>query len=246
MTEEQVLVSFADGAGRYAKALMRLELSLKQTGFKGRFYGINDYGHIDSPHHLHSPGSVPYAFKAYSIRMAMEAGHRYILWTDSEVYASQSIQPIFDHIREHGYLIFDNIGFSASDYTSDMVLNKYGISREDGFRIKMINAKVMGFDTQNDKAKEFIKEYIAAAVEGWPFIGSPFCPAERSWMNDVLQVSQDLRCKGSRHDQSIGTCLVHNLKMDITNSQETFFANEAHKGILHIADTVSLWAGPVQ
>jgi hypothetical protein len=122
MQDKKYVVSFADGVGHYAKAMMRLDLSLKQVGFGGEFEiwkGINDYAHIESPHHKGAPDAVPYAFKAHSIRKAIEEGADLILWCDSVVYATKSVGPVFNHIKEKGYLFFDNIGYSIGDYTSD-------------------------------------------------------------------------------------------------------------------------------
>ncbi|MEO7045098.1 MAG: hypothetical protein ABI091_07290 [Ferruginibacter sp.] len=229
-----VVVSFADGSANYAKALMRLELSLKQVEFDGRFKGINDYGHIGSPFHKGHPESVPYAFKAYSIKKAIEEGGRYFLWCDSPVYATKSIQPIFDHIKEHGYLFFDNVGFSIGDYTSDNCINKFGMTRQEAFDSKMLMACVMGFDIENIKAKEFLDKYINAASDGISYIGD--------WSNENLQVSNDMRVKGHRHDQSVASILVKQMGLDVTIGQQTYFAYAAHKGLIPIADSVCLWS----
>lgn len=236
VNDKKIVVSFADGAGNYAKAMMRLELSLKQTGFDGEFKGYNDYGHIGSPFHKGNKNAVPYAFKAYAIKKAMEVvGARYILWCDSVVYATKSIEPVFDHIKEHGYLLFDNIGYSIGDYTSDACLEKWGMSREESFKEKMLMACLMGFDMENEKAKEFLDKYIAAASDGVSYIGD--------WFNNDLQVSNDLRVQGHRHDQSTAAIIANQLNMKITNAQSSFFAYTSHKGILPIADSVCLWSG---
>lgn len=236
MQDKKCVVSFADGAGYYAKALMRLELSLKQVGFDGYFKGINDYGHIGSPLHR-APGSVPtvpYAFKAYSIKKAMDEGARYILWCDSVIYATKSIAPVFDHIAKHGYLFFDNIGFSIGDYTSDACLEKFGMTRDEAFQSKMIMACVMGFDVYHPIAKAFLERYIAAASDGVSYLGD--------WTNQNLQVSNDMRVKGHRHDQSVASILIKQGGLTITRAQDTFFAYASHKGIVPISDTVCLWS----
>jgi len=232
--QRRTVVSFADGVGHYAKALMRLELSLKQVNFDGNFKGINDYGHINSPLHKNVPDAVPYAFKALSIKKAIEEGAEILLWCDSVVYATKNLTPIFNHIEKYGYIFFDNIGFSIGDYTSDACLRKFGMSREEAFNSKMLMACVMGFDIRNPKAKEFLNQYIAAASDGISYLGD--------WTNENCQVSQDMRVKGHRHDQSVASILVKQMNLQITRAQETFFAYASHKGILPIADSVSLWS----
>lgn len=234
MNEQKCVVSFADGAGYYAKALMRQELSLKQVGFDGIFKGINDYGHIGSPLHKGHPSAVPYAFKPFSIKKAIEEGNRYVLWCDSVVYATKSIEPVFDDIKKNGYLLFDNIGFTIGDYTSDACLEKHGMSRESSWEYPMIMACVMGFDINNPKAKEFLTRYIEAATDGVSFQGD--------WTNQNLQVSNDMRVKGHRHDQSVASILAAQLKMIITRAQSTHFAYASHKGFVNIEPSVCLWS----
>src|SRR5260221_7678382 len=167
--------------------MMRLELSLKQVGYGGEFERvklINDYAHIESPFHKGTPNAVPYAFKAYSIKKAMGEGMRYILWLDSCVYATKSIEPVFDHIKEHGYLLLDNVSYSIGDYTSDACLHQHGMSREEAFNSKMLMACVMGFDVQNPQAKIFLERYINSASDGISYLGD--------WTNQNLQVSRDM------------------------------------------------------
>lgn len=237
----KTVVSFADGVGHYAKALMRLELSLKQVNFSGTFKGINDYGHIESPLHKGHDSAIPYAFKAYSIKKAMEEslaadqfGENLLLWCDSPIYATKSIEPVFNQIRKDGYLFFDNIGFSIGDYTSDKCLDHFGMSREEAFNSKMIMACVMGFDLNNPETRKFLEAYIAAASDGVSYPGD--------WYNNNLQVSNDMRVKGHRHDQSVASVLIKQMGLKITNAQNTFFAYASHKGILPIADSVCLWS----
>jgi len=238
MMDKEYVVSFADGAGHYAKAMMRLELSLKAVMWTNEFHifkGINDYGHIGSPQHKNAPDAVPYAFKAYSIKKAIEEGARYILWCDSVIYATKDITPVFNHIKEHGYLLFDNIGFSVGDFTSDACLRQHGMTRQEAFETKMLMSCVQAFDVQNATANEFLNKYISAASDGVSYQGS--------WTNDNLEVSRDMRCRGHRHDQSVASILAKQLGMTITNAQETYFAYNEHKGKLKIADTVCLWSG---
>lgn len=230
---KKVVVSFADGAGNYAKAMMRLELSLKQVGFNGTFMGINDYTHIGSPPHK-GEGSVPYAFKAKAIKKAIEEGAELLLWCDSVVYATKSIDEVFNYIELNGYLFFDNLGFTIGDYTSDACLNKFGMSRQEAFNTKMLMACVMGFNLNHPETKEFLIKYIEAADDGISYPGS--------WSNFNLEVSNDMRVKGHRHDQSVASILVAQQNLNITKAQDTFFAYAEHKGRMPVADSVCLWS----
>lgn len=221
----QTVVSFSDGVGNYIKAMTRLQHSLKQTGFKGTFYGFNDYGHICSPKHT----ELPYAFKPYSIVKAIENKGELILWCDSPVYAIKNIQPVFDHIKKHGYLFFNNIGYSVGDYTSDQCLEFFGITRDESFKIPMIMACVMGFNVKNEQAATFLREYTGA-LEVYP----------GAWTNTNQEVSTDLRCHGHRHDQSVASIIIHKMGLDIMKGNETYFMYMDHIKAMPKADSVCL------
>jgi len=150
------------------------------------------------------------------------------------VYATKSIEPIFEQIKRDGYIFFDNIGYSIGDYTSDVCLAKFGMGRSEAFESKMIMACVMGFDLSHPKAIEFLNRYIEASKDDVSYPGA--------WSNNNLEVSNDMRVKGHRHDQSVASIIIKQMNLKITNAQETFFAYTSHKGIVKIADTVCLWS----
>lgn len=231
--ENKVVVSFADEQGNYRKAMARLQQSLIDVDFQGIFLGHTSHEDIGSPPHK-GEKAVPYAFKAWAINDAIGRGADLLLWCDAPVYATKDIEPIFDHIRKHGYLFLDNIGFSIGDYTSDDCLKKFGMSRPQSFKEKMIMGCMMGFDVNNSIAIEFLKQYIDAAQDGVSYLGD--------WNNNDLQVSYDMRCKGHRHDQSVASIIVSQMGLEITNGQSTYFAYTSHKGLVPVADSVCMWS----
>lgn len=234
---KKTVVSFADEAGSYRKSMKRLKNSLFDNGFDGCFVGYQSYEEIGSPPHK-GPGSVPYAFKAYAIKKAIEeGGDGLYLWCDSPIYATKSISPVFEHIKRHGYLFFDNIGYSISDYTSDACLKNWHMTRYAASNKKMIMACVYGVDTKNEQADKFLQLYISAASDGISYQGD--------WFNNQLQISSDAACKGHRHDQSVASLIIANEGLKITNAQQTFFAYESHKGVLPISGSVCLWSGGI-
>lgn len=228
------VVSFADSSGSYRKKLQRLEQSLKGN-FDGDFLGFTDYKQIGSPTH----SEIPYAFKPYAIQKAIDLGYEQILWCDSPIYAKQSIQPVFDHIAEHGYVFFDNIGYSLGDYTNDKTLKYFAITREEAWKIPMIMACCMGFAANYGNKfrgltpKGMFDQYKEVAPELYP----------GEWDNDDLTESMDLRVKGHRHDQSVISAIIHKCQKNILKGQDTFFAYETHRQVMPIADSVCLYSG---
>lgn len=223
---KRCVVSFADRTGSYQKKLLRLEQSLKGN-FDGDFLPFTDYNQINSPKH----SEIPYAFKPYAIQKAIDLGYEQILWADSPIYAKQSIEPVFEHIAQYGYLFFDNIGFSLGDYTNDKTLNHFRIGREPAFKIKMIMACCMGFNTKSDTFNNIFPLYKNVDLY------------HGEWDNDDLTESQDRRVKGSRHDQSVMSAIIHQKGLDILKGQDTFFAYETHRQVMPVADSVCLFSG---
>lgn len=231
---KKTVVTFADDAGNYKKGVERMKESIRQHSPMTGIVSYHDYEHIGSPPHK-GEGSVPYAFKAYAMRKAMREVGGVLLWLDSCIYATQPLAPVFDHIKRHGYIFFNNIGYSIGDYTSDACLEKQGMSREKSFNAPMIMACAYGIDVANKIGLEFMLRYIHAAVDGVSYQGD--------WFNDKGQVSSNPNCKGHRHDQSVASIIIQQMGLDVTNAQKTWFAYESHKETLPIADSVCLWSG---
>lgn len=232
--KKSCVVSFADKAGSYQKKLLRLEQSLKGN-FDGDFLGFTSYDQIGcEPHSV-----IPYKFKPYAIQKAIDMGYELILYCDSPIYAKQNIQPVFDHIERHGYLFFDNIGFSLGDYCNDKTLYHFGITREESWKIKMIMACCLGLEANYDdkKFKSTPKDFFNAYIN----LANDLYPGE--WNNDDLTESNDRRVKGHRHDQSVASALIHKMKMNVTKGQDTYFSYEAHRQVMPIADSVCLFSG---
>lgn len=227
MPSKKCVVSFADGTGSYQKKMLRLEQSLNGN-FDGDFFGFKSYELIGcEPHSV-----IPYKFKPYAIQKAIDLGYEQILWVDSPVYAKQSIEPVFDHIAKHGYLFFDNIGFSLGDYTNDKTIEHFKINRDESWKVKMIMACVMGFDFTKTPVQDIFKQYLSVANELYP----------GEWDNGDLTESQDRRVKGHRHDQSVMSAILYKEGFEVLKGQDTFFAYEEHRKVMPIADSVCLFS----
>jgi len=228
---KKCIVSYADNTGHYQKGLNRLADSLRNVGFDGDLLLFTEPSQIGSPSHK----EVPYAFKAHAIRTAIERDYDLILWCDSVIHATRSVNPVFDHIENHGCLFFDNIGHNLGQWTSDACLKEHNMTREKAFKTPMIMACVMGFNMNDPDCIKFTDRYIAAASDGVSYPGS--------WTNENKQVSENSKVKGHRHDQSVASIIIDDMWLMITIGQETYFAYEAHRGVVPISDSVCLWSG---
>jgi hypothetical protein len=218
---KKCVVSFADKAGSYQAKMKRLEQSLKGN-FDGDFLGFTDYKEIGcEPHSV-----IPYKFKPYAIQKAIDLGYEQILWCDSPIVAIKSIQPVFDHIEQHGYVFFDNIGHPLGKWTNEKTLNWFDISRQEAMEIKMIMACCMGLHPYHSSYLGATNgKFIYHIFQTYRLLADKLYPG--SWDDH-------------RHDQSVISCLIQNAKMEILTGQDTFFAYEQHYGVLPIADSVCL------
>lgn len=150
---------------------------------------------------------IPYAFKQYSIKKAIDLGYESILWCDSPIFAVKDLSGIFSHIEDAGYVMFDNIGHTLGMWTNDKALNHFGVTREQAMTMKMTMACCQGFYTKAKfSVRMALKEYIDLAYE--------LNPGE--WSNH-------------RHDQSLISLLAHKYGLEILNGQQTFFMYEDHR-----------------
>lgn len=204
------IINFAKGAW-YPAGQQRLVRSLRDVGYDGDVLTFNEEAQVRAPSHQ----SQPYAFKIGAFNLAASLGYRSILWCDAAVFAIKPITPIFDHIAQHGHILFQS-GFYCSQWTSDVCLKACGISRDEASRMLMYMACCMGLSLDHARSVEFLRRLTERAADGVSLPGA--------WRNDNHEVSSDLRCSGHRHDQSIGSILAAQMGMDVIVPHETYFA----------------------
>lgn len=206
------VVSFADDrTERYRNGLIRAENSIKTYNPEIDYIGYKSFDEIKSPTH----DEVPYGFKAYAIQDAKNKGYDIVLWFDSIVYATKNINEVINHIINNGYVFFQNYGYSIADYTSDKCLEIMDISREEAKKFHMIMACCMGFNFNYNPINLLFDEYFNHTKTG-AFIGP--------WINKNNELSNDIECKGHRHDQSVISILIKKYNLNIINGNETFFS----------------------
>jgi hypothetical protein len=148
---------------------------------------------------------VPYQFKVYAIEKARQMGYDIVLYCDASMFAIKDVMPVINHIIEKGHVL-ENCGFSAGQWATDLCLNEFGISREEAFDISLYSAGFTGLNFQNKDSKLFFEKWLYFASQETTFIGD--------WNNNNKQCSQDERCLGHRHDQTVASILSHILGLD--------------------------------
>lgn len=212
MPKKNCIINYASGSW-YPRGQERLYRSLVDTRFTelGDVYAFRNENELRCPSHQ----LVPYGFKIAAFNHAANLGHRLILWCDAAVWAIKPLDPIFEHIEEHGHIFFAG-GWNCAQWTSDACLERMGVTRDAAEKMPMYMACCMGLDLNNPRSAKFLADLTTYAWDGVSFRGD--------WNNDRHQVSGDARCLGHRHDQSVGSILASQMGMDQTIGHETFFA----------------------
>lgn len=203
---KQCVVTLATRKNNYIHSLARLVESLRYNwpGHLMAFIGEDTCG---APLHEENP----YAFKIYAIEKALEAGYTQILWVDSSCFAIQPIQPVFDHIAEHGYIMQD-AGHMVGTWANDRTLKYFDLTRDEAMDIRCYgNAGFLGLDFETKDAREFFHAWKQSMLAGM-FKGN--------WTNKDNSESSDERCSGHRHDMSCGSIIAHRGEMVLQSSQE--------------------------
>ena len=180
--------------GRYVVGQDRLRVSLGSTGFDGEFLAYTAEHQIGADLHKDNP----YSFKINAFREAERQGFRFVLWLDASVWAVKNIQPIFDHIKEHGY-IMQYAGFNCGDWTNQNALDYFNITREEASKMKMYgNAGFLGLDLYDLTATNFLIFWERAMLAG-AFKGN--------WSDH-------------RHDMACGSIVANKLRMEYQHAEE--------------------------
>jgi len=212
---KRCIISF--GTGRYNQVLGRLIDSIESQSPTIDYLAYSDQYPKGCPTHQ----EVPYAFKAFMLKEAISQGYKTILWMDSAIWIQHDIEPLFEHIEREGYLIFRN-GWTQANWSTDAQLQAFNLTRDEAETMPHPMACVIGFQV-NDQTIEWIHDY----VNKYPlFVGA--------WNNNGNVCSQDMRCLGSRHDQTILGFIAnqYGLKFTNTNGLISYDVNDSNSLLL--------------
>ncbi len=196
------IVNFSDYA--FLKGQERLIKSLKDFNYQGDIITFNSFEQVGSKSHQ----EVPYQFKVYAIEKARQMGYDVILYCDASLFAVKDAMPVIYHIIDKGYLM-EFCGFSAGQWSTDICLKEFGLTRDEAMNVPMHSAGFTGINFQNQLANEFFNKWLKSAQEEISFQGA--------WNNLQKQCSQDERCLGHRHDQTTASIIAHQIGMERIN-----------------------------
>ena len=214
------IVNFSDI--KFEKGQNRLIESIINNNFKGDVITYNSFEQVGSKSHL----EVPYQFKVYAIEKARQMGYEVVLYCDASLYAIKDVMPVIYYIIEKGHLM-EFCGFSVGQFSTDLCLSEFGITRDEAMNIGLHSAGFTGLNFQNEKASEFFDKWLQSAKEEISFCGD--------WNNNQKKCSDDDRCLGHRHDQTTASIIAYQLEMERINPH---FMQYQYDGVETKSDTI--------
>lgn len=197
----------------FPRGIKRIKENLNKYHFKGEFIAWKKQYPEGSPTHQ----QVPYAFKPFCFYEALKLGYQLILWIDASILIKQPIEPLFELMKQDGYLIFQE-DHSVGKYCSDRALKPLGITREESFNMPSCWSSVVGLNLANQRSMEFLRQWKERAYDGITFPG-PKWSGVRGWPPTA---SQDPRVNGHRYDQTAASVIALKLGMDKWKSKKLF------------------------
>jgi hypothetical protein len=188
--------------GRYTYVAERLYYTVQQWNPEIPVFIFNDYKHIQSP----TQEEDPYAFKIHAIETVHKKGYDIVLWCDSVLQLTQSLDKLIEEVEQVGVYLAEDI-WKVGMFANDKALSYYGISRDDAMNIPSIWACFMGFDFRKPITQIFITKWKEALQAGL-FRG-------KHHNNDKTE-SEDHRCKGHRHDQTCAELIAYTINIPLS------------------------------
>lgn len=151
-----------------------------------------------------------YCAKPFAMKAAMDAGADIVIWLDAAVRAIRSLQPLVDHIAEVGYYLAPN-GFTIGEWSNDETLEEFGYTRTGALSLPECASGIFGIDPHHPNGENIVRDWAAAAKSNlFPGHHSNSMAADKTHhYKNVGWVSDDPRCSGHRHDQSVLGLLAH-------------------------------------
>jgi hypothetical protein len=206
----------------YPRGQARLRRSLEDHRWSGHTLCFQDEYQLDCPTHA----DRPYAFKVAALNRAASLRMVTLLWADASVFAIKPLEPLFDRIEEKGYL-FLPAGWNCAQWTNDRALDILGVSRDAAQQMPMLMAICFGLCLSHPQAREFLKQFNH-------YVLNTDC-VRGGWDNQTRAESQDERCLGHRHDQSVASILAYKLGMTLTS--EPVYLHYFNNGMYKYGET---------
>lgn len=194
------VISVAVG-GNYGKCLQRQIDSMAKYADEVDHIVWHDEYPVGSPTHQ----DMPYAFKSFAFLYAITMKYDSIIWMDSAVWVQGDLMKLFAIVENNDYLIFRN-GWNQANWSTDDQLKAFWVTRDEAEGMPHPMACVIGVSLHNFPYQDWIFDYI----HKWHLFGGEYSNANG-------EITSDMRCLGSRHDQTVLGFIANQHKLQLTH-----------------------------
>lgn len=191
-----------------------------------------------------TPGGIPYAFKAFALKAAAEAGHDTLLWADASILPIAPLEPLWETIERDGAWICRN-GWQNSEWTCDSAYPDLGVTREENKLVPHVVATSFGLSLAHPIGRVIYEEYLRLAQTNafrgpwWnrnhpEYARYPHVYMGRRWCESCGP--PDVR--GHRHDQTALSLLAWRQGVRLTDAPKFFsYCGGEMDGTVLVADS---------
>lgn len=223
----RAVVNVATGA--YVKGQDRLIEEVSRQGFE--YVHWRDKLPGGCPTHR----EIPYAFKAFALKQAIEEGYTTLLWADASILPVGPLSSLFERIEQNGYWIGNN-GWTNYEWTGDSayldLFPEYDSAPAINRKIKHVVAGAFGVYIKHQTGLAIFEEYYRLAATTKAFCGPWTNGAETADGRTAPCGPPDVR--GHRHDQTALSVIAWRMGCQLTNSPDvlSYSGGQTDKTIL--------------
>ncbi len=159
---ENCLILYTSCNFNYSQCLLKLVEEIKKSDFVGHIiYRIGGWPNVEEKDL--ELAHIPYAFKISAFREAHRLGFKRVLWLDSPMRPTVSLNSIFDQITHLGFFTYQStqlIDDLISDIDKPSTLKALGITADDAKHFYRVVGGILGIDFTNSTAVEIYNEWF--------------------------------------------------------------------------------------
>ncbi len=151
-----------------------------------------------------------YCAKPFALRAAMDARADIAILMDAAFWPIRTIDPLVEHITGYGYYLCEN-GYRMGEWCKDAALGPLGLTRSEAMEIPEASSYCVGLNFHHRVCRDLVEEWCDLAMDGITFPGPHTRSGEQG--RNPGHVSDDLRVRGHRHDQTALSAITWRLGM---------------------------------
>lgn len=242
----------------WSEGQRRLIGRAKEYGENVRYWA-NQFPPGCPPHRQHGSlaaplaDCVPYAFKAYALKHAADAGDDLLLWCDACINPIRPLDSLWEKIERDGYFVCDN-GWTNYQWTADSAYpdlfpesfihgkdHGFEEARETNKKISHVVATCFGLNVRHPLGALFLGEYYRLASGTRAFCGpwqNELAPSVAGRNTDrVAGTCGPPDVLGHRHDQTAASVIAWRLGFKLTQMPDVFsYVKRREDGSYHFED----------